>query len=167
MIFHENRLPADLSHGILCLICYFWNSSKIWNCPLLQIIGGALWVKYIRIGCLSHSKQQSLRWAWLHIYASSLEPWNTWRNETRAKLIRFEPWHEISNNVVCATSKASDQPAHMSSLIRAFASRSGEFRVSKFKRRLHRRVWVYTFQNTTLLEITWRSSYGFPLVIQV
>ena len=35
----------------------------------------------------------------------------------------FEPWHEISNNVVCATSKASDQPAHMRSLIRAFASR--------------------------------------------
>ena len=35
----------------------------------------------------------------------------------------FEPRHEISNNVVCATSKASDQPAHMRSLIRAFASR--------------------------------------------
>ena len=33
----------------------------------------------------------------------------------------FEPWHEISNNVVCATSKGSDQPAHMRSLIRAFA----------------------------------------------
>ena len=31
----------------------------------------------------------------------------------------FEPQHEISNNVVCATSKASDQR----SLIRAFASR--------------------------------------------
>ena len=29
----------------------------------------------------------------------------------------------ISNNVVCATSKASDHPAHMGSLIRAFASR--------------------------------------------
>ena len=36
---------------------------------------------------------------------------------------RFEPLHEISNNVVCATSKASDQPAHTRSLIRAFASR--------------------------------------------
>ena len=36
---------------------------------------------------------------------------------------RIEPRHEISNNVVCATSKASDQPAHMRSLIRAFASR--------------------------------------------
>ena len=35
----------------------------------------------------------------------------------------FEPRHEISNNVVCATSKASDQPAHRHSLIRAFASR--------------------------------------------
>ena len=34
-----------------------------------------------------------------------------------------DPWHGISNNVVCATSKASDQPAHTRSLIRAFASR--------------------------------------------
>ena len=35
----------------------------------------------------------------------------------------YEPRHEISNNVVGATSKASDQPAHTRSLIRAFASR--------------------------------------------
>ena len=35
----------------------------------------------------------------------------------------IEPVHEISNNVVCATSKASDQPVHTRSLIRAFASR--------------------------------------------
>ena len=34
----------------------------------------------------------------------------------------YEPRHGISNNVVCATRKASDQPAHMRSLIRAFAS---------------------------------------------
>ena len=31
--------------------------------------------------------------------------------------------HEISNNVVCATSKVSNQPKQMRSLIRAFASR--------------------------------------------
>ena len=36
---------------------------------------------------------------------------------------QYQPQHEISNNVVCATSKASDQPAHMHSLIRAFACR--------------------------------------------
>ena len=28
----------------------------------------------------------------------------------------IEPQHEISNNVVCATNKVSDQPAHMCSL---------------------------------------------------
>ena len=36
---------------------------------------------------------------------------------------QIEPRHEISNNVVCATSKGSYQPAHTCSLIRAFASR--------------------------------------------
>ena len=35
----------------------------------------------------------------------------------------YEPVHEISNNVVCTTSKASDQPAHTRCLIRAFACR--------------------------------------------
>ena len=34
-----------------------------------------------------------------------------------------EPRHKTFNNVVCATSKASDQPAHTRSLIRTFASR--------------------------------------------
>ena len=33
------------------------------------------------------------------------------------------PRHEFSNNVVCATSKGSDQPAHTRRLLRAFASR--------------------------------------------
>ena len=37
--------------------------------------------------------------------------------------IKCEPQHEISNNVIWATTKASDQPAHMRSLIRAFACR--------------------------------------------
>ena len=38
-------------------------------------------------------------------------------------IIIIELQHEISNKVVCATSKGSDQPAHTRSLIRAFASR--------------------------------------------
>ena len=38
-------------------------------------------------------------------------------------LVTFEPWHGISNNLICATSKTSDQPAHTRSLIRAFAGR--------------------------------------------
>ena len=57
------------------------------------------------------------------------QPLATKSNDTRTlvklKVMKttFEPWHMISNNVVCATSKASDQPAHARSLIRAFASR--------------------------------------------
>ena len=43
--------------------------------------------------------------------ACSLLKWNT-----------FESQHEISNNVVCAPSKGSDQPAHTRSLTRALAS---------------------------------------------
>ena len=35
----------------------------------------------------------------------------------------YEPRHEIFNNVVCATSKGSDQSADTRSLTRAFASR--------------------------------------------
>ena len=35
----------------------------------------------------------------------------------------IEPWHGITNTVICATSKASDQPANTRNLIRAFASR--------------------------------------------
>ena len=74
----------------------------------------------------------------------------------------FEPVHEIFNNVVCATSKASDQPAHTRSLIRAFASRLSilwSFGVFKLKRRLQKLVWVYTCQNATLLEISCTGSF--------
>ena len=49
MIFHENCLQADNSHEISCLI-YFWNSGNIWNCCLLQIVGGALYVKTSKLG---------------------------------------------------------------------------------------------------------------------
>ena len=44
-----------------------------------------------------------------------------WSKLVEIDIITIEPRHEISNNVFCATSKASDQPAYMRSLIRAFA----------------------------------------------
>ena len=39
------------------------------------------------------------------------------------RFLSYEPVHEISDSVVCANSKASDQPTHTRSLIRAFACR--------------------------------------------
>ena len=76
--------------------------------------------------------------------------------------------NEPSNNVVCATSKDSDQSVHTRSLTRAFASYLNILWVLSYwlytiwsfqlKRRLHRLVWVYTCQNATLLEITCHGS---------
>ena len=44
-------------------------------------------------------------------------------SDDKQAYIIYKPLQEISNNVVYATSKCSDQPAHMRSLIRAFAGR--------------------------------------------
>ena len=60
-----------------------------------------------------------------------------------------EPRHEISNNVVCATSKASDQPAHTHCPIRAVASRLNYLLmpiVSKIKL-----TWQYICDDSTLI----------------
>ena len=61
----------------------------------------------------------------LHIEPPSYES-TIYSESTRAYLHNvyiIESRHKISNNVVYATSKGSDQPAHAHSLIRAFASR--------------------------------------------
>ena len=61
--------------------------------------------------------------------------------KAHASLRMNERRHELSNNVACATSKVSDQPAHERSLIRAFVSRLNTL-----------------CRNATLLEITCRGS---------
>ena len=47
-------------------------------------------------------------------------------NGTKSTII-IDPRHEISNKLVCTTSKGSDQPVHTRSLIRAYARRSLEY----------------------------------------
>ena len=61
--------------------------------------------------------------------------------------------HEISNNVVCATSKGSDQPAHTRSLIRAFADPWNILWISRYwlNSIWSFQAWVYTCQNATCL----------------
>ena len=51
-----------------------------------------------------------------------MNPVQTAPASEQSYLVTYEPWHKISNNVECETSKGSDQPAHMRNLIRAFAS---------------------------------------------
>ena len=79
----------------------------------------------------------------------------------------------ISDNVVCATSKGSDQPARMRSLIRAFSSSLYNLRVLYKLLREHHLEFLSlkggctgsfestlkSCQNATLLEITCRGSF--------
>ena len=78
----------------------------------------------------------------------------------------YEPVHGISNNVVYATSNASDQPAQYAQSDQSLCL-SLEFSMSvKLLTEHHLEflslkggctavlVWVYTFRNATLLEIT-------------
>ena len=58
----------------------------------------------------------------------------------RVEFDKIELWHRISNNVVCATSKTSDQPVHTRSLIRAFASRLNNLWVLSYWLKLKRRL---------------------------
>ena len=48
----------------------------------------------------------------------------------------IEPVHAISNNVVCATSKASDPTAHTRSLIRAFVCSLSILRLLSYRHHL-------------------------------
>ena len=62
--FPNIRKNKDDSHEISCLICYFWKSCKIWNCRLLQIIGGTLWVKWFTVSILSSVTDNCPSWIW-------------------------------------------------------------------------------------------------------
>ena len=106
--------------------------------------------------------------------------WYYCQRRVRPKMI-YETRHNISNNVVCETSKRPDQPGHKRSLNRAFAGRLDILLLlsywlnimthlwvfsywrniiwsSNLKSRLRRLVWVYTCQNSTLLTTTCRGS---------
>ena len=78
-----------------------------------------------------------------------------WKSHVTAPMI-YEPVHEISNNVVCATSKASDQPAHTCSLIRVFARRlNNEYSMSvKLQTEHHLEFLSITVGCTGLSEYT-------------
>ena len=65
-----------------------------------------------------------LEYTFCHIDENCLKDWSqSGVQSTYSFSWTIEPQHEVSNNVVCATSRTSDLPAHMRSLIRAFACR--------------------------------------------
>ena len=100
--------------SVLCLLCL---CARLFICALWSPAGKRLtsWLSFVLSNC-KFVTFPLVSWVrcgtWLYrflIFASLL--------------IFIKPVHEISNNVVCATSKASDQPAYTPSLIRASACR--------------------------------------------
>ena len=68
----------------------------------------------------AHTRSLIRAFASRYMYLNEVPVFTTLKNSL---LMVDEPGHEISKNEICATSTGSDQPAHMRSLIRAFASR--------------------------------------------
>ena len=91
MAFHVNNLQADNSHELSSLFCH--QNEKITQ-NLLSVTNCAWRFKGYNI------------FVCLPSFESQIETFFVNRNESL---------HEISHNVVCATSKASDQPAHTQS----------------------------------------------------
>ena len=98
-ISHKITFGAPSSGGVLCSAC----SAFIWRWLMVPTFSN---IFYFRSGLTKC--QVWFLWHWEDIFEE-------------VNFEKFEPVHGISNNVVCATSNASDQPAHMRSLIRAFA----------------------------------------------
>ena len=113
--------------------CTLWSSVMFSVYCYFSHFGGLTWKNPVQCKTrvevchrMTHySSGKSRPWVFIDIYNSFLM--------TQHLNQIFEPWHEISNNVVCATSKASDQPAHTPSLIRAFASRFNIVRVLSYR----------------------------------
>ena len=113
---------------VLCLSCF--RVCSLLPCGHLLgkgwPLGSYLWCLFAFLS-LSHVVSWLRCGTWLYrflIFVAFLT-FNTYAISTKIPnavpyiLFYFEP----SNNLVCATSKGSDQPAHTRSLIRAFASR--------------------------------------------
>ena len=98
------RAPSASEHVCRC-------TNAIFNCSLF-------WQEWFREHACSDCEQLHDRHT-----GKCTRFWflsHQWAAKTYTSL---EPRHEISNIVVCATSKGSDQPAHTRSLIRAFVCR--------------------------------------------
>ena len=114
MIFHENCLLADkfMKYYTLFFIRKLGKMSQ--NVSSAAVVIGSLRDNIVPAPQLHTSVQKGVLLLQLHIGGMNFVFFCTFT---------FEPQHEISNNVVYAPSKVSDQPAHMRSLIRAFACR--------------------------------------------
>ena len=116
--------PLLVAFGSSCLSPHQQKKKEKKRCrscrvgpPLTKLSGSAHYLVETSANCVFHSSLIALVFFLLQPLRTKAHKVKYFINKNN------EPVHEITNNVVCATCKASDQPAHTCSLIRAFASR--------------------------------------------
>ena len=104
-----------------------WLRYSAWLCSVSS--GFMLFIKALSVHkCINHTRNcvhSNNPAKWMYKYTFLTFPTSLFMKAAKFTHIHIllEPVHEISNNGVCATSKASDHPVHTRSLIRALASR--------------------------------------------
>ena len=141
--FHWSWVYLTLSSSWISLLSPEWqvrssktSSNKACSFFLISFVGKVVYftAKTIQIKscttCSTHQlgidvdQSEALHSPFFAILYDKSTEWKTYSSkaifsafEYRTGGSVYEPLHEISNNVVCATSKGSDQPAHTPSLI--------------------------------------------------
>ena len=131
-------------YNILC-----WGSF-IWKC--LSIVSGLL--KYT-------SRLDLCRFVVRMFINSARHYWSLMKIEA----IWFEPPHDKTNKMPCASSKDSDQPGHLPSLIRVFAVRMKKAWVLSYQLRARWRLWSDWADAQADLSLRWVQSHfvGFDM----
>ena len=139
-LYHYNCLLCGLQHCwfvVLSLfqivVCFFQNIlsgisaefQTVWISIIPDGLSGLIWVQTV---CKSYQQMTLIGKELKETACNAIVEYKKTCSHGKTN----EPRHEISNNVVCATSKCSDQPAHLCSLIRTFARRLAILRVLSY-----------------------------------
>ena len=119
-----NLQAMSFEHVDLCIILYILTLQFKSGVSYWSIFANKQWTVYLLVylSCVDPDEMPGFVAIHLDLHGCVLNLTVSFLQGTRPKSY-YEPLHEISNNVLCATSKGSDQPAHTHSLIRAFARR--------------------------------------------
>ena len=111
---HNVKMVHLMVHFLLyCQVCYIFTIDS--SCSrLLHNLSQCQLYAFL---------SQCQVWHILLIHLSKCQEWYILMAQYLSQHQIIELRYEISNNMVCATSKGSDQPAHTRSLTRAFAGR--------------------------------------------
>ena len=135
-----NILVLFFQHRLLTFLLYLHTIFRIWDIELKVTTGKMLWLPE------APPSGPTLQIMSTHFHLLSL--WGKWASTTSVVFksilfachIKYEPPHDKTNKMACASSEDSDQPGHPPSLIRVFAVRMKEAWVLSYPLSAQRRL---------------------------